>query len=557
MPRKCKNSADLFCYICGHYTTSDQKTVISSFVKRCYHAYFGCKLGDQDKPWAPHIVCKSCVENLRLWFKGKSKSLSFGVPMVWREPTNHGDDCYFCMTNIRGFSKKNKYKIVYPQCRSAMLPAPHSEEIPVPIPPASLDELESSSESANSPSEHDEDYTIKHDISPKLILQEDLDDLVRDLNLPKESAELLGSRLQERNFLAPGTTFAWYRHREQEFVRFFSSQGSLVYCDNVEGLVSHMGKEYNAADWRLFIDSSKRSLKAVLLHNGNDLASLPVAHSVKLRETYDDMKCLLSTIKYDQHNWLLCGDLKVIALLLGQQGGYMKFPCFLCFWDSRADDLHYKQKVWPPRTEFTPGTGSVKHVPLVDPRKILLPPLHIKLGLMKNFVKALDTNGEAFKYLAQEFPQISEAKLKAGIFIGPQIKQLLKDSKFLTTMKTVERNAWEGFRNVVQNFLGNNKAVDYIGQVNTMIHFFKELGCRMSVKMHFLHSHLDYFPANLGAYSEEQGERFHQDISEMETRYQGRWNVNMLADYCWSLHRHDPDAQHRRKSKKRQFHHVN
>ena len=259
MPRKCKNSADLFCYICGHYTTSDQKTVISSFVKRCYHAYFGCKLGDQDKPWAPHIVCKSCVENLRLWLKGKSKSLSFGVPMVWREPTNHGDDCYFCMTNMRGFSKKNKHKIVYPQCRSAILPAPHSEKIPVPIPPASLDELESSSESAKSPSEHDEDYTIEHDISPKLMLQEDLDDLVRDLNLPKESAELLGSRLQERNFLAPGTTFAWYRHREQEFVRFFSFQSSLVYCDNVEGLVSHMGKEYNAADWRLFIDSSKRT----------------------------------------------------------------------------------------------------------------------------------------------------------------------------------------------------------------------------------------------------------------------------------------------------------
>ncbi|GFV91345.1 uncharacterized protein TNCV_898621 [Trichonephila clavipes] len=46
----------------------------------------------------------------------------------------------------------------------------------------------------------------------------------------------------------------------------------------------------------------------------------------------------------------------------------------------------------------------------------------------------------------------------------------------------------------------------------------------MSVKVHFLHSHLDYFPENLGAVSEEQGERFHQDIKEMERRYQGRWN---------------------------------
>ena len=44
----------------------------------------------------------------------------------------------------------------------------------------------------------------------------------------------------------------------------------------------------------------------------------------------------------------------------------------------------------------------------------------------------------------------------------------------------------------------------------------------MSVKVHFLHSHLDYFPENLGAMSEEQGERFHQDLKTMEKRYQGR-----------------------------------
>ena len=34
------------------------------------------------------------------------------------------------------------------------------------------------------------------------------------------------------------------------------------------------------------------------------------------------------------------------------------------------------------------------------------------------------------------------------------------------------------------------------------------------------HSHLDFFPPNLGAVSDEQGERFHQDIAIMEKRYQ-------------------------------------
>jgi hypothetical protein len=53
--------------------------------------------------------------------------------------------------------------------------------------------------------------------------------------------------------------------------------------------------------------------------------------------------------------------------------------------------------------------------------------------------------------------------------------------------------------------------------------------------VYFLNAHLDYFPENLGAVSEEQGERFHQDIKEMEKRYQGRWTVNMMRDYCWLL----------------------
>jgi hypothetical protein len=67
-----------------------------------------------------------------------------------------------------------------------------------------------------------------------------------------------------------------------------------------------------------------------------------------------------------------------------------------------------------------------------------------------------------------------------------------------------------------------------------MLEKFIALGCAMS-----LNAHLDYFPENLGTVSEEHGERFHQDINEMETRYNGRWNVNMMGDYCWLLHSDD------------------
>ena len=57
----------------------------------------------------------------------------------------------------------------------------------------------------------------------------------------------------------------------------------------------------------------------------------------------------------------------------------------------------------------------------------------------------------------------------------------------------------------------------------------------MSLKMHFLHLHLDFFPPSLGAISDEPGERFHQDITVMESRYQGRSDPNMMRDFCWFL----------------------
>uniref|UniRef100_A0A1B0DLA7 Uncharacterized protein n=1 Tax=Phlebotomus papatasi TaxID=29031 RepID=A0A1B0DLA7_PHLPP len=77
----------------------------------------------------------------------------------------------------------------------------------------------------------------------------------------------------------------------------------------------------------------------------------------------------------------------------------------------------------------------------------------------------------------------------------------------------------------------------YQTPTDELVESFKELGCNMSLKMHFLHSHLNSFPKNLGAFSDEQGERFHQDIHTMEKRCQGRWNPKMMGDYVWFLMR--------------------
>jgi hypothetical protein len=48
---------------------------------------------------------------------------------------------------------------------------------------------------------------------------------------------------------------------------------------------------------------------------------------------------------------------------------------------------------------------------------------------MKNFVKALDRNGPAFSILCEKFPRLS-TEIKAGVFIGPQIRQLFRDPQF-------------------------------------------------------------------------------------------------------------------------------
>jgi hypothetical protein len=73
---------------------------------------------------------------------------------------------------------------------------------------------------------------------------------------------------------------------------------------------------------------------------------------------------------------------------------------------------------------------------------------------------------------------------------------------------------------------------------------YKAKGCNMSLKVHFLDSHLDFFPENLGAVSDEKGEQLHQDISTVEKRYPGKWVPSMLADYCWILGRNAPRTKY-------------
>ncbi|GBM49112.1 hypothetical protein AVEN_69266-1 [Araneus ventricosus] len=174
----------------------------------------------------------------------------------------------------------------------------------------------------------------------------------------------------------------------------------------------------------------KANLKVVLLANGN-LPSVPVAYSVDMKETYENISRILDKICYD-YNWKHCADLKVVA-------------------------LHYIVRKWPRRGTSTPGQKNVVHDPLVPKENIYLPPLYIKLRLIKQFVKAMDKTGDEFKFLKTKFPRLSEATIKKGNFVGPEIRQLVKDSTF---MKHLNRKEKRAFKNVYVNFLGKKQSDD-------------------------------------------------------------------------------------------------
>ena len=135
--------------------------------------------------------------------------MPFAIPMIWREPLNHHDDCYFCVVNTSGFSTKNKHKIIYPNLRLALRPVVHGDAFPVPVPPKDRIEsvqdeidVEEGASGGNLNASADPNFIPEDtDTSPQTFNQEELNDLIRDLTLSKEKPELLASRLKDKHLL--------------------------------------------------------------------------------------------------------------------------------------------------------------------------------------------------------------------------------------------------------------------------------------------------------------------------------------------------------------------
>lgn len=170
--------------------------------------------------------------------------------------------------------------------------------------------------------------------------------------------------------------------------------------------------------------------------------------------------------------------------------------------------------------------------------KVIIPPLHTKIGLISQFIKKLDPKAKPFEFLKNLFDYKSSAKLEAGILNGPEIRKLLNNSdEFCKTLNDVELAAFRSFESICKNFLGKHRSPDYKKIAKELVQNYYLMECNMSLKLHLIDAHIDDMPLNCSDYSDEMGERFHQDIMNIEERYQGRYSKWMLSDYCWFLKR--------------------
>ncbi|CAI9616279.1 unnamed protein product [Staurois parvus] len=141
MPRTCVNKADNFCYICGEITFISQKRRITGMIKQSLQLVFWLQDRRPGQELGTTYMLQFLWDGTGAMVEWKKKaSMPFAVPMIWREPTDHVSNCYFCMVPpiVKGLNKKKKLSVHYPNIPSAIRPVPHGEGLPIPKAPESF-----------------------------------------------------------------------------------------------------------------------------------------------------------------------------------------------------------------------------------------------------------------------------------------------------------------------------------------------------------------------------------------------------------------------------------
>lgn len=157
---------------------------------------------------------------------------------------------------------------------------------------------------------------------------------------------------------------------------------------------------------------------------------------------------------------------------------------------------------------------SMKYPPLISEDKILLPIMHIKQGIggkiLDTFIKR---DAKKKKYHIEEFLKAQfGSKFKPLRMQGKQVNELIDNKKFLPILATWQRHVWCSFSKVVKGFLGKHRDPNYKELVRKMLCIFEKFKIKMIQKTHYLDSHLHQFPPDCSDFSDENGERTHQDI---------------------------------------------
>jgi len=179
-------------------------------------------------------------------------------------------------------------------------------------------------------------------------------------------------------------------------------------------------------------------------------------------------------------------------------------------------------------------------------RKFICPCAH-KAGPHENFVKGVDKTGRGFEYVRNNFPNMSDAKVKEDIFIGSQIRELMQDKQFDEDPNETERNAWLSSKKICKDFLGNHKAANYQDVAQDLLTSYKAMQYE---------SENPLYGITPGFFSQEISAKlvtnmvkdFTKTLWLWKKQCQGKWTSSVLADYCWTLKRDVPDAKYRQKS---------
>lgn len=237
----------VFCYVCGKFIPLQTRRAFNENLKKIYKECFDREVKNLKEKWVPHKICDTCRKMLNIWDKNKQedKHLKFSVLMLWTKPYQK-EDCYFCMTEIKGFSGKSKHKIVYANVSSVTKPVEKIDDVDDVsfLERMSIDNNDDNNDSnviendngndddsGKGDANHDDDNDVANDCGtsdvgdcddsdddvsdsdyengeylpssekncqPETFIQEELNNLVRDLGLPKDGADFLLLFLKEK-----------------------------------------------------------------------------------------------------------------------------------------------------------------------------------------------------------------------------------------------------------------------------------------------------------------------------------------------------------------------